>query len=103
MQSVGQALMEDIVYDKQSGQLLTGSFMDYAMPRASDMCNICSDSHPVLTATNPMGVKGAGECGTVGALPAIMNAINNALIPLNVDPIDGPATREKIWRAINFC
>ena len=101
LQGVGQALMEDINYDQESGQLLTGSFMDYAMPRASDFCNVYSESHPVLTATNPLGVKGAGECGTVGALPAVMNAINNALAPLNAERIDMPATREKVWRVIH--
>ncbi len=85
----------------QSGQLLTGSFMDYAMPRADTLCNIDVDSKPVPTKLNPLGAKGAGEAGTVGALPAVMNAIMNALAPRGVRELDMPATSEKIWRAIH--
>ena len=99
-QGVGQILKEDIAYDPDSGQLLTGSFMDYAMPRADDFCNIAIESHPVPTPTNPLGAKGAGEAGTVGAMPATMNAIIDALAPLGVTHIDLPATPERIWRAI---
>ena len=99
-QGVGQILKEDIAYDPDSGQLLTGSFMDYAMPRADDFCDIAIESHPVPTPTNPLGAKGAGEAGTVGAMPATMNAIIDALAPLGVTHIDLPATPERIWRAI---
>ncbi len=100
-QAAGQAMMENIVYDPASGQLLSGSFMDYAMPRASDFCMFETASHPVPTKTNPMGVKGAGECGTVGGLAAVMNAINDALAPLGIRHIDMPCTPEKVWRAIH--
>ena len=99
-QGVGQVLMEDMVYDAASGQMLSGSFMDYAMPRAEDFCSMEVGSHPVLTAGNPLGVKGAGEAGTVGALPATMNAIHDALRPLGVTHVEMPATAERIWRAI---
>ena len=98
-QGAGQALMEQMVYDSD-GQVLTGSFMDYCMPRASDFCEFKLDRHPVPTATNPLGVKGAGEGGTVGALGAVMNAVNNALEPLGVHNIGMPATPEKVWKAI---
>ena len=74
--------------------------MDYCMPRAKDFCHIDFVSHPVPTETNPLGVKGAGEGGTVGALPAMMNAINDALAPLGVENLKMPATPERIWRAI---
>ena len=99
-QGVGQVLMEQVVYDKESGQLLTASFMDYAMPRADTMCNVAIRSNPVPTATNLLGAKGAGEAGCVGALPAVMIAILNALEPLGVRELDMPATSERIWQAI---
>ena len=99
-QGIGQILMERIVYDADSGQLTTASFMDYAMPRAADLCNFEIGSHPVPTRQNPLGVKGAGEAGTVGALPAVMNAILDALAPLGVRALDMPATPERVWRAI---
>jgi len=99
-QAAGQALMEQIVYDPDSGQLLTGSFMDYCMPRADDLCSFVVASHPVPTRTNPLGVKGAGEGGTVGGLAAVMNAVNDALAPLGVRNLHMPATPERIWRAI---
>jgi len=100
-QGVGQVLMEDIRFDPASGQLLTGSFMDYAMPRASDLSAIHCDSSPVPTKTNPLGVKGAGEAGNVGALPAVANALADALSPLGIHHIEMPATPERIWRAIS--
>jgi carbon-monoxide dehydrogenase large subunit len=100
VQGAGQILMEDIAHDPDSGQLLTGSFMDYAMPRADDFCAFEVESHPVPTSTNPLGAKGAGEAGTVGAMPALMNAIIDALSPLGVRHLDLPATPERIWRAI---
>jgi carbon-monoxide dehydrogenase large subunit len=99
-QGVGQVLMEDIRFDRASGQLLTGSFMDYAMPRASDLSAIHCDSNPVPTKTNPLGVKGAGEAGNVGALPAVANALVDALSPLGIRHIEMPATPERVWRAI---
>src|SRR5215472_9333275 len=99
-QGLGQILMEDIRFDPASGQLLTGSFMDYAMPRASDLSAIEIDTHPVPTETNPLGVKGAGEAGNVGALPAVGNALIDALSPLGIRHIEMPATPERVWRAI---
>ena len=99
-QGVGQALMEDVAFDTDTGQLLSGSFMDYAMPRADNLSYIKVESRPVPTETNPLGVKGAGEAGTVGALPAVLNAVADALAPLGVDHVEMPATPEKIWRAI---
>jgi carbon-monoxide dehydrogenase large subunit len=100
-QGVGQALMEQVVYDPDSGQLLTGSFMDYAMPRADTLPDMHIESHPVPTKLNPIGAKGAGEAGTVGALPATINAILDALAPLGVRHLDMPATPERVWRAIH--
>jgi len=99
-QGVGQALSEHIIYDPDSGQLITGSFMDYGLPRASDMCSFDLENHPVPTSTNPLGAKGAGEAGNVGALAAIMNAIVDALSPLGVRHIDMPATPDRVWHAI---
>jgi carbon-monoxide dehydrogenase large subunit len=100
VQGVGQVLMEDICRDA-SGQPVTGSFMDYAMPRAGDVGDIEVESHPVPTRTNPIGVKGAGEAGCVGALPAIANALVDALSEFGVRHIEMPATPERIWRAMN--
>jgi carbon-monoxide dehydrogenase large subunit len=98
-QGIGQALMENIVYDS-SGQLVSGSFMDYAMPRADDFCTFNLAENEVPTATNPLGVKGAGESGTVGALPSVMNAINDALSRIGAPYVQMPATSEKVWRAM---
>ena len=98
-QAVGQALMEQIIFD-ENGQVVTGSFMDYAMPRATDMCGVDMSSHPVPTKTNPLGVKGAGECGTVGALAAVMNALNDAQAPFGVTNFAMPATPQRVWQAI---
>jgi len=99
-QGVGQILMEQVVYEPGSGQLLTASFMDYAMPRADTMCSIAVKSNPSPTSTNLLGAKGAGEAGTVGALPAMMIAILNALAPLGVRELDMPASSDRIWHAI---
>jgi aerobic carbon-monoxide dehydrogenase large subunit len=99
-QGVGQALMEQVVYEGESGQLLTASFMDYAMPRADTLCEIHIQSNPVPTKLNPMGAKGAGEAGTVGALPVVICAIVDALAPLGVRDLGMPATGERVWRAI---
>ncbi len=99
-QGVGQALMEQVVYEGESGQLLTASFMEYAMPRADTLCEIHIQSNPVPTKLNPMGAKGAGEAGTVGALPVVICAILDALAPLGVRDLGMPATGERVWRAI---
>jgi carbon-monoxide dehydrogenase large subunit len=99
-QGVGQALMEQIVYDPESGQLLTATFMDYAMPRADTLPDMVIGSNPVPTALNPMGAKGAGEAGTVGALPVVINAVMDALAPLGVRDFDMPATGARVWSAI---
>jgi carbon-monoxide dehydrogenase large subunit len=101
VQGLGQILMEQVVYESDSGQLLTASFMDYCMPRADNMCNIQIVSNPVPTDGNPLGAKGAGEAGCVGALPVVMNAIMHALEPLGVRELDMPATSDRIWRAIS--
>jgi carbon-monoxide dehydrogenase large subunit len=93
--------MERLAYDPESGQLLTASFMDYAMPRADDLCDFRIASHPVPTALNPLGAKGVGEAGAVGALGAAMNAILDALAPAGVASLDMPATSEKVWRALS--
>jgi carbon-monoxide dehydrogenase large subunit len=100
-QGIGQALMENIAFDRQSGQLLSASFMDYAMPRAADLPEHYElDFIDVPAKTNPLGVKGIGEAGCVGAPPAIMNAILDALRPLGVQHLDMPATPHRVWRAI---
>jgi len=99
-QGLGQALMEDFVYD-DSGQVLTGSFMDYAMQRATDMPPIHFEALNTVTQTNPLGVKGAGESGTVGATPVLISAILDALQHLGVDDIALPATPGRVWSAIN--
>jgi aerobic carbon-monoxide dehydrogenase large subunit len=96
----GQALMEDLVYDQSSGQLLTGSFQDYAMPRAGDFCPFELANNPTLTDRNPLGVKGVGEAGTLCAIPAVMNAVNDALVQAGLPFVEAPATSEKVWRAL---
>ena len=99
-QGVGQALQENMIYDNSTGQLVSGSLMDYSVPRAKDLPDFQVDFHEVPTETNPLGVKGAGENGCLPAPPAILNAILDALAPLGVRDIDMPATPEKVWRAI---
>jgi len=99
-QGIGQALIERCVYDSTTGQLLSGSLLDYAIPRADDLPSITVVSRDVPSPTNPLGVKGAGEGGTVGAPGAVINAILDALAPLGVTHIDMPATPERVWRAI---
>jgi carbon-monoxide dehydrogenase large subunit len=99
-QGAGQALMEAIVFDA-SGQLVTGSFQDYAMPRAIDLPNFTSELTEVPATTNPLGVKGAGEAGATGAPPAIIGAVLDALKPLGIDDIEMPATPSRVWAAIN--
>jgi carbon-monoxide dehydrogenase large subunit len=100
-QGLGQAVMERVVYDRESGQMLSGSFMDYAMPRAEDFPYLEIESNPVPTKRNPLGAKGAGEAGTVGALPAIVNAVMDALAPAGVRHLDMPATSARIWAAVH--
>jgi carbon-monoxide dehydrogenase large subunit len=100
VQGIGQALMERAVYDRESAQLITGSFGDYPLPRAADMPSIALSFNGVPCTTNPLGIKGAGEAGAIGACPAVINAIIDALAPLGIRHIDMPATAETIWRAI---
>jgi len=97
VQGLGQAVMENCVYDPESGQALTASFTDYAMPRASDMPDIDFAYEEIPCKTHAMGAKGCGEAGTVGALPALMSAVCDAI---NVDHLDMPATPERVWRAM---
>jgi len=99
-QGVGQALMEAIVFDA-AGQLVSGSFQDYAMPRAADFPELVSEFAEVPARTNPLGVKGAGEAGATGAPPAVVSAILDALRPLGIEHIDMPATPNRVWAAIN--
>ncbi len=100
VQGLGQILKENIAYDPDSGQLLTASFMDYAMPRAIDVCNMDFQANVVPTTVNPMGTKGAGEAGCVGAMPAVANAVIDALSPLGIRDLDMPTTPQRIWQAI---
>jgi carbon-monoxide dehydrogenase large subunit len=99
-QGIGQVLMEDKAYDPETGQVIAGSFMDYAMPRATDISAVEVKSNPVPTKTNPLGVKGAGEAGCVGAMPAVANALVDALSHLGVRHVEMPATPERLWRVI---
>lgn len=99
-QGVGQALMEDTIYDKDSGQLISGTFLDYCMPRADDLPMITVEAIDNATDRNPLGCKGAGEAGTIGALAAVMNAVLDALRPVGVKDLTMPATSQKIWAAI---
>ncbi|OFZ86069.1 MAG: carbon monoxide dehydrogenase [Betaproteobacteria bacterium RBG_16_64_18] len=99
-QGIGQALLEQVVYDRDSGQLISGSFADYCMPRADDLPAFATRFSEVLCKTNPLGVKGVGEAGTVGAPPTVINAILDALRPLGVQHIDMPATPQRVWDAI---
>lgn len=100
-QGIGQAMMERTAYDKESGQLLSASFMDYALPRAEDLPDIEVDLIEVPCETNPLGVKGAGEAGAVGSPPALINAVVDALAGAGVRHIDMPATPEAVWKAIH--
>ena len=102
VQGIGQALLEGAVYDEESGQLLTGSFMDYTMPRADDLPSFSFTTHNVPCSANPLGVKGAGEAGAVGAPPAVMNAIVDALHrKAGIRHIDMPATPRRVWDALH--
>lgn len=99
VQGIGQVLMENIAYE-ESGQLLSGSFQDYCMPRAGDFCHFDLGNNESPTDRNPLGVKGVGEAGTLGAIPAVMNAVNEALARIGAPAVEMPATSEKVWRAI---
>ncbi|HKC53540.1 MAG TPA: xanthine dehydrogenase family protein molybdopterin-binding subunit [Burkholderiales bacterium] len=101
LQGVGQVLAEHAIYDSDTGQLLSGSFMDYPMPRADWMRAIRCEEHPVPTKANALGAKGVGESGTSGALGATMNAILNAVRPAGVKDLDMPVTPDRLWRALN--
>jgi carbon-monoxide dehydrogenase large subunit len=98
-QGIGQCLLEHVVYDEQ-GQLLSGSFMDYAMPRAYNTPDFDVLNHPVPATTNPLGVKGCGEAGCAGSLTSIMNAVVDALSVYGIKHIDMPATPARVWKAI---
>jgi len=100
VQGIGQVLMENVVYDGE-GQPITGSFMDYAIPRAADVPSFVTEHHPVPATTNPLGIKGCGEAGCAGAMVAVPNAIIDALSEYGIRHIDMPMTAESVWRAIN--
>jgi carbon-monoxide dehydrogenase large subunit len=101
VQGIGQAIMEHAVYDRDSGQLVTGTLMDYALPRAEDVPSFVFETRNVRCTTNPLGVKGAGEAGTIGSSPAVMNAIVDALHrAFRIRHVDMPATPERLWAAI---
>ncbi len=100
MQGAGQVFGEHAVYDTDSGQLLTGSFLDYYLPRAGLIKHINMNHHPTPSRVSPLGVKGMGEAGCTGALPALTNAVMDALRPLGVAPLNMPLTPAKIWVAI---
>ena len=99
-QGFGQAVLERTAYDPESGQLLSASFMDYALPRAEDLPPILTASRPVPAKTNPVGAKGCGEAGCAGSLPAVMNAVVDALAEFGVTHIDMPATPERVLMAV---
>ncbi len=100
VQGIGQALLEHCVYDRETGQLVTGSFMDYAMPRADDVPSFTLGHVCTPCTTNPLGTKGCGEAGAIGSPPAVINAVLDALAPLGVKDIDMPATPSRVWQAI---
>ncbi len=100
VQGIGQALYENVAYSEE-GQLLSGSYQDYCLPRAGDLPNFAFESHPSPCTTNPVGAKGCGEAGCAGSLPAVMNAVVDALSGYGITHIDMPATPERVWRAIH--
>src|SRR5205823_15095972 len=99
-QGIGQAMLERCVYDEESGQLVTGSLTDYALPRADDLPALEFSYNIVPCKTNPLGVKGAGEAGAIGAPPALVNAVVDALAELGIEHLDMPLTPERLWRAM---
>ena len=98
-QGIGQALYEGVAYDAE-GQLLTASYQDYCIPRADQFCDFEVASNPTLTEKKPLGVKGVGGAGTIAAIPAVMNAVNDALARIGAPCLEAPATSEKVWRAL---
>ena len=100
MQGIGQMLGEHCIYDRETGQLLTGTFMDYFMPRAEDLPALSLHHRPIASPSNPLGVKGTGEAGTTGAVPTIANAVMDALAPLGIRELDTPFTPFRVWSAI---
>jgi carbon-monoxide dehydrogenase large subunit len=101
MQGIGQMLGEYCVYDRGGGQFLTGTFMDYFMPRADALpLELKMEERPTLSPSNPLGVKGAGEAGTTGAIPTIANAVIDALAPYGIHALDTPFTPFRLWDAI---
>ena len=100
-QGIGQALLENSLFDEASGQLLSGSFMDYALPRADDLPAFTLERHEVPCASNELGVKGCGESGTTVSPAAVINAVVDALSEFGVHHLDMPATPEKVWRLIH--
>jgi aerobic carbon-monoxide dehydrogenase large subunit len=101
MQGIGQAIGEHAVYDQATGQLLSGSFMDYFMPHAFDLPAMSLHDHGVPSPNNPLGAKGAGEAGTTGAVPTVANAVHDALAPLGIHHIDMPYSPHRLWQAIH--
>ncbi len=99
-QGLGQAMMEACAYDPESGQLVTGSYMDYAMPRADDVPSYKLDTRETPCTHNPLGVKGCGEAGAIGAPAALMNAITDALQPFGINDLPMPASPQTVWKAI---
>jgi carbon-monoxide dehydrogenase large subunit len=100
VQGVGQILGEEVVYDRDTGQLLTGSFMDYCMPRAGLIPGIHFEDSPIPATNNVLGVKGVGESGCTASMPSVANAVMDALRPLGVKHLDMPMTPARVWRAI---
>jgi carbon-monoxide dehydrogenase large subunit len=100
VQGIGQALMEHCIYDRETGQLITGSYMDYTMPRADDFPNFTIGHVCTPCTTNPLGTKGCGEAGAIGSPPSVINAVLDALAPLGVKELDMPATPHRVWQAI---
>jgi carbon-monoxide dehydrogenase large subunit len=100
MQGIGQILGEQCIYDRDTGQLMTGTFMDYFMPRADQLPALALYDRSTLSPSNPLGVKGAGEAGTTGAIPTIANAVMDALAPLGIHQLEMPYTPQRLWAAI---
>jgi carbon-monoxide dehydrogenase large subunit len=100
VQGIGQALCEAAVYDPSTGQLLSGSLLDYTLPRADQLPALRTAFHETLSPTNPLGAKGIGEAGTIGAPPAVVAAVLDALAPFGIDHLDMPLTPERIWQAL---
>jgi aerobic carbon-monoxide dehydrogenase large subunit len=99
-QGAGQIFGEHVVYDRDTGQLMTGSFMDYCMPRAGLVPDVRMQDHPVPSVNNVLGVKGVGESGCTASMPSLANAVLDALRPLGVQHLDMPLTPAKVWHAI---